>query len=966
MPFSLDQILSDVDRINGLLEATIDNTLSFPYKYEDYLCGNVGLCGNETGFLVETNANIAVSSDSVPHLGTTLALTGRLEFTSEIGEPFSGSVTSVSYANITLLNDESIEDFENRFFEDSICSIKIGGLVNKGQPDQENIPYSDFQTIFDGRLGSHESNVQLINLPVLPIRDELAEQFPRVFEFGESEGKAKPFILGQVFGYAPFPVFGTLRVFHDGDVDAQAHKYVNPPFTYFGNDIEIAHSEWGVLLGSNNDGDVTNVTHDSDDFDFSIISDTELRSTESIDTDISVSGDGVSLEPVNGGFRVVREGAESAINFTQRSHQRWVRQPDQGGNIVLHDLGVLNARVTLSSGINFWSIGPNLWFKLGQQSNGRVTFTFPNKKIKRLKLAARALINGSKEISNFSHEPISISPPTDSTGRVQNHVVTFRDVDSDSISFDYLSTPSVFTLSVFWIEEIELVDQTPARIEIDFERNVHKMTLQATLNGIISLSDFSQDIANNAVPISGTTSDLQINEFGQGHQFNRLAFNCNIGSGGATFIFDSVSETSSDYGAFREGAGFVLRPRPQFDFADPFNGNVTVAGSAEVSTFIEDENQPFNAGVKYRYRSRMRVLEGEIDEVFVELSYPVFRKIRVGREWTDIDTIIDNVGGNAMVVTARATRGITSVNSPNPINPDEDFAIEVDYVLCQIVGNGVSDFPIYENTNGRDIRIPLYRISDANRYHELPSGIAFYDDKGNLALSTEYADVHGDFIGGDRDQKSIPAFRDISVRTTGVDYITSHLNNDGERLSHVLDSQKPWFQHIAEISNSIDYILSEFRVGDGFNVRRRYDFKDDPVDFVIEEHEVAVPRQYRYEFTYRKNHRNERLTRSYSSPVGHTGRFDALDIETPLYNLSDVESLGELISRDSVANNLRVLSLHGVERANTLFEGAAGYINHPRMPANSPCIIRSITPSISLSDDTSQTRILVKILRGGR
>ena len=123
------EIVDQADRVTILVEARIDNTLSHPYFLEDALCGNVGLSGNEINNRIVSNSDFSVSNIRVPQKATNLILGGEVQLTRSIGEPFESSVSSVSFANFEIKNEEGIEDFENRFFEDSFATIKVGGLV---------------------------------------------------------------------------------------------------------------------------------------------------------------------------------------------------------------------------------------------------------------------------------------------------------------------------------------------------------------------------------------------------------------------------------------------------------------------------------------------------------------------------------------------------------------------------------------------------------------------------------------------------------------------------------------------------------------------------------------------------------------------------------------------------------------------------------------------------------------------
>ena len=474
---------------------------------------------------------------------------------------------------------------------------------------------------------------------------------------------------------------------------------------------------------------------------------------------------------------------------------------------------------------------------------------------------------------------------------------------------------------------------------------------------------------------TNTSNGTLYSSGGLGAQFNQYTFDLIVHSGSSVFQIEEIREPNNNYGTFRNNdGGYILRPPPQINIDDPFNGPITVAGQSTLSAIIQDETQAFNAGVKYEYHARMRIIEGDLDSVNVNLSFPTLRAVRIGREWTDINTVIDNVNGNDLIVRAQVNRGITSLVSNTPQNDDVDFAVEVDFVKCHLFGNGVSDFPLFENTNGADIRIPLYRVRDARIYHSLPIGIAFYDDQGRLAVSEEYADVHGNFIGANRTETSISAFRSISLLASGLDHVTNSLNDagtdQGERLSIVLDEQKPFFQHIAEISQPLDYILSEFEVGQGFNVRRRWRPNED-VDLVIQQDEIvhnsievlpSIPRQFRYEITYRVNHRNERLTRKESSNIGFTGNFTPLPIVSPLLIKNDaLDVVNNAIVRDSAQNDIRSMSLLGARL--DIFEGMAIRIRHPRMPKNNVCIVREVTPLISTGVEHDTTELLLKVLR---
>ena len=855
------------------------------------------------------------------------------------------------------------------FLKIHLQPLKLVAWSNKGRPNEEDLAYSDFKVLIDGRLGAKQTNISTINVPVLPISDELAAQFPPVFTYGESEGRAKPYILGQTFGYSPFKVQGTLRVFHYGQIDAQAHEYERAPFIYYGRGIEVVQgSPIGLLLESNANFDGTGLIS-IDEFSFDQDEDSVISDVNGLQIRASVDGDGVEIAAFADGFTVRRNGGEGIEEITYPQFN-WVRQADDGGNVVLMDRGPSNAIINLGGDIEFVDIG-GPWFRAAGAGSGVVEIDFGERNIQNARLVLRAIRNPFQTVEFLDNQPVSINPEFQSNGEVFNHVCTFRDLDTGKIRFNYDST-SVGANFALWFEEIELANPTPTKVTIDFDSDVASIDFVYTPNGVMQIQNFSQSTLS---VVDGTNPDSTMYGTSEsGGQFNQYTFDLVISSGLAVFRIDEVKEQTSNYGAFRTETGYILRPPPQVDFNDPFSGPITLAGQATLSAFIEDETQAFNAGVKYEYRARMRVIEGDLDSVNVNLSFPTLRSVRVGREWTDINIIIDNVNGNNLIVQAQVNRGVTSSVSPQAQNENVDFAIEIDFVKCHVLGNGVSDFPLYENTNGVDIRVPLYRVPDARIYHSLPTGIAFYDDKGRLAISEEYADVHGDFIGANRNETSISGFRSISLLASGIDHLTNRLNdagNDqGERLSEVLDEQRPFFQHIAEMSQPLDYILSEFEDGQGFNIRRRWR-PSDPVELVIQAHEIvhnsiqvlpSIPRKFRYEIIYRKNHRNERLTRKESSTIGFIGNFTPTIVDSPLRFRSDaLDVVNNAIARDSAQNDMRSMQL--INARLDILEGMAIRVRHPRMPKNNICIVREVTPLISTGVEHNTTQLLLKVLR---
>lgn len=957
-----NSIIEQAERVVVLVESRIDNTISHPYHFEDSMCGNVGMCGNASEFIVQTNSKVAISNVGVPHLSTNLSLTGRVQISREIGEPFAGSLTTVSYSNVVIKNDLTPDDFENRMWEDSPATISIGGLLNKGTDQQVLLSHEDFEPIMDGRFGSHQSTINDINIPILPISDELSTQFPPLFEYGDSEGRAKPYILGQVFGYSPYRVQGTLRMFHCGDVDVVAHEYERPPFIYYGRGIEVLHgSAIGLALESNSNFDGTGLISETE-FEFNQEENTAVSNVNGLQITASADGDGVELVAFADGFTIRRTNGEGIQRYTYPQFS-WVRRDDDGDNVVIVDSGLSDAVVTLGGDIEFVDIGGS-WFRAAGAGSGVVEVDFGERNIHSARLVLRAIRNPFQTVEFLDNQPVSITPEFQDDGEVYNHVCVFRDLDTGKIRFNYNSTSSGANFAL-WFEEVSLADPTPAKITIDFDKNVASIEFDYAPDGSMQIQNFSQATFES---LSNDNPDvITYQTSAAGAQYNQYTFDLVISSGLAVITLNQIQELSSTYGTFRTEGGYILRPPPEIDFNDPFNGPTVVGGFAGLSAFIEDETQAFNAGVRYEYQARMRVIEGDLDTVNVELSYPALRNVVVGREWTDINIIINNVNGNNLIVRAQTRRG-----GDEPQNDNVDFAVEVDFVKCHLLGNGVSDFPLYENTNGADVRIPTFRVKDARIYNKLPTGIAFYDDKGRIAVSEEYADVHGDFIGRDRNETSISAFSQISLAAKGVDYLdTTDFAGSGEIMSHVLDEQRPFFQHIMEIGDSLDYIISEFEVGLGFLVRRRFDFDQQEIEFEIQEEEIelnsirrngSVPRQYRYDASYRRNHRNERLTFRSSSPIGYTGNFNPKTIEMPIRRKSDVDRIiGNAIPRDSVPNDLRTMVL--TRPRLDLLEGMAGRIYHPRIPKNNICIIRRVTTLLSLDGQPSTTSLLIKLLR---
>jgi hypothetical protein len=247
---------------------------------------------------------------------------------------------------------------------------------------------------------------------------------------------------------------------------------------------------------------------------------------------------------------------------------------------------------------------------------------------------------------------------------------------------------------------------------------------------------------------------------------------------------------------------------------------------------------------------------------------------------------------------------------------------------------------------------------------DLPPGVALYNNKGTFLASKEYTGLFGNFIGQDVDNTCVSAMSKISTLATGSDQITTSIT--GRRVAFVLEDQKPWSEHVASICSGLDYVSIENMVSDGVTIIDRYKFDQYPDDLLIESNRVVAnsvrqfnqpDRQYRYLFNYRENKTEPTKTKSYKSRFGYTGDVCEKEIDTVLYNESDViDQADTTIIRDSVYSDLIELSL--INQGYEFVVGDVLKIDHEDIPPMTFCEVLSKTHS-----EDGNTDIKVKAYR---
>lgn len=209
-----------------VFECWLDNTLSAPSDYYDWV-GGLSSLGHKSGTQnLPSNAYVAISDGVVIGKTTNQAIIGNDFFIRRaIGEPFKagaeGDLGQLSFDYKSDSRGLHLKDWQNKAFRISI-----------GFADED---FSQYAVLITGKtIGSSMSNGQLkVSFTAIPQNTE--QPFPtQTFQSGVSKGLAIPHIEGSVNKIQPVRVNDEgLYQFHDGTVATSATEHTYAPYCFY-------------------------------------------------------------------------------------------------------------------------------------------------------------------------------------------------------------------------------------------------------------------------------------------------------------------------------------------------------------------------------------------------------------------------------------------------------------------------------------------------------------------------------------------------------------------------------------------------------------------------------------------------------------------------------------------------------------------------------------------------------------
>ena len=191
-----------------------------PWGFGDVNCGLYATCGNPLPQLLSTNYRTKIANGSALGASVNKALTGVHSMTRSLPEPFSGGAVTTAASNITINHNSSPDDLSRKFYQDVPISVKMGGLMAKGTPNQELLSYEDYALSFEGKVVDYDSDEETTDLTIGLKSTALTLKFPpNTYDGGDSEGLTIPKMYGRVYGFSPLPIKDGLKQWHDGDCD---------------------------------------------------------------------------------------------------------------------------------------------------------------------------------------------------------------------------------------------------------------------------------------------------------------------------------------------------------------------------------------------------------------------------------------------------------------------------------------------------------------------------------------------------------------------------------------------------------------------------------------------------------------------------------------------------------------------------------------------------------------------------
>jgi hypothetical protein len=246
MPLSADDVLANAESIVYLLECNLPNSIPHTWDNKEHVGGLTPLGLSKDSSVYRSNAYVRLSTEPVRNGQAMPLMLSGVTLTTKLGEPFKGSGASVSIANLAIMNTRTsdpdfdaesqqlLSDLSDRRFKGRDVTIKVGGLLYKGTPEENDMAYDDFVVLLEGRFKSHSLNNNQIDVSIEARQDDLGGLFPVNTDI---DGKAKPFGFGTYLGYQCKPEGNGLWRFHDevfSTADTEYSKTAYPPFAYFG------------------------------------------------------------------------------------------------------------------------------------------------------------------------------------------------------------------------------------------------------------------------------------------------------------------------------------------------------------------------------------------------------------------------------------------------------------------------------------------------------------------------------------------------------------------------------------------------------------------------------------------------------------------------------------------------------------------------------------------------------------
>ena len=959
----MDKDLYDIVEV---LEADLDNTIIHDHSFEDCL-GEV-LNGSDD-IHYKTNSNVLISNGRVEGAQTVKALVSNLGLSSDLGQPFDSNV-SVGASGIKINAIDGYASLIHRKWDDKKFTYKQGGLKNKGKANEQLLSFDQYSVEVDGRFGSFDYDEQSIDLSIQYADEDLIIEYPpHTYDYGVSEGLAKPVIFGKVFGYKPREIGDGVWQFHDGAVglvDASDTLFTTPQYYYFGNGFSFPFAP--VLEGASG---ALGASFNSSDFDFIEVNDTELSATkfstsvttESPDVVLSTTGNDIVISKSDDFSSGIIDGYN--VGWKQISNQKV--ESKSSPKITVETTGDVFF-VTEADGFVFDTY--NIKFKAN--GSGSVVITCEEEMIN-TEMVLRGVRTDFHTISNWSQTPV-INPafPAGVNDEVNSDVV-FRQLNNETIIFDFASTDDS-VLVALWFKDIETYLPLTADVFISMDRKLTDVSaLFLSGGGSFALLDSTTD--NDFSPYSnGSGGVLDFDGI-----IKDIQLSVDIGRSPATFRLISGFESNDDYGAYIDSDAIVLCPEPkpatnQGEARAVWGGKPSYGNAVSVR---EAHRVTFDARIVFPNSSSIgeNIKDVEIVAEYFQgfpaaFNSSLSKLIRVGEDWGSYSATFRTPEGDMPEIYILATQGALDVaagsgHNSRATNLDNDpYCLEITNFRAYPVKKNDASIIVRTLDDGEREELHTFRVSNPERYSQVPTQVSVYGLNGRIKTSSTYTEIEGDFIGADENQFSVDAIRQMSIQATGKDLIQSSFT--GNQIGFPVDARKPWLDHARiEVGNPLDYIIEPLPENKLLDVQQRWRQDADNDDFIINERDIIVgsvsrvgkePRQSRYIINYRKNHSNPDKTSQITSTVGHYGLAERV-IDTPLRGKVAAGQLADLIGRDSRPNSLFEFRLKGVGLGYK--KNMAGWVNHPLIQRGYGCTI------IGMDEDsgTRETTLRIKVFR---